>query len=107
MVVDGLIQSLSAGLYAKLLTAFFEARAETLAGMRQAARDAAHDLLRNHAHGTKGAALSLGLRALADMAQRTPPVGARPEDFARWLDDLDHQFTLTHAACVRLGYLQG
>ena len=107
VVVDGLIQSLSAGLYAKLLTAFFEARAETLAGMRQAARDAAHDLLRNHAHGTKGAALSLGLRALADMAQRTPPVGARPEDFARWLDDLDHQFTLTHAACVRLGYLQG
>ena len=105
-IVEGLIQSLSAGLYAKLLTAFFEARAETLAGMRRSAADAAHDLLCNHAHGMKGAALSLGLRALAAVAEQTPAAGAGPEDLARWLDELDREFTRTHAECVRLGYLQ-
>ena len=104
-VVDGLVQSLSAGRYATLLSAFFRNRAQTLGEMRDALAAGRAGALRHPAHGLKGAALSLGLGALADHADRVPTPEAGADAVAAWIDELDRQFARAQAECVRSGYL--
>ena len=104
-VVDDLVQSLSAGQYATLLTAFFRSRNPTLASFQQAVAEASHAALRGHAHGLKGAAVSLGLRSLASLADRPPPAEAVAATRTEWVDEIEHRFDIAHAECIRLGYL--
>ena len=104
-IVDDLIQSLSAGQYAVLLTAFFHSRNPTLASLRQAVADASHLALCGHAHGLKGAAVSLGLRSLASLGNRPPTADAVAATLAEWINEIERQFDIAHAECVRLGYL--
>ena len=104
-VVDDLIQSLSAGQYAALLTAFFRSRNPTLASLQQAVAEASHAALRGHAHGLKGAAVSLGLRSLANLADRPPPAEAVAATLTEWVDEIECRFDIAHAECIRLGYL--
>ena len=104
-IVDDLIQSLSAGQYATLLTAFFRSRNPTLASLQQAVADASYAALRGHAHGLKGAAVSLGLRSLASLADRPPPAEAVAATRTEWVDEIEHRFDIAHAECIRLGYL--
>ena len=105
-IVEDLITSLSAELYTKLLSAFFEARPETLTGLRRAASAGSHETLGAQAHGLKGAALSLGLRTVAEVAARPPSADAEATDIDHWIDELERQLALTHAACVQLGYVE-
>ncbi|MBC7483847.1 MAG: response regulator [Rhizobacter sp.] len=104
-IVDDLIQSLSAGQYATLLTAFFRSRNATLASLQQAVAEASHAALRDHAHGLKGAAVSLGLRSLASLADRPPPPDVAPAALTEWVDEIERRFDVAHAECIRLGYL--
>jgi CheY-like chemotaxis protein/HPt (histidine-containing phosphotransfer) domain-containing protein len=105
-IVDDLITSLSAELYTKMLNAFFEAQPEALAGLRRAASAGSNESLGGQAHGLKGAALSLGLRNVAEVAARPPPADAGATDLDRWIEELERQLALTHAACVQLGYIE-
>ncbi len=104
-VVDDLVQSLSAGQYATLLTAFFRSRDPTLASLQQAVAEASHAALHGHAHGLKGAAVSLGLRSLASLADRPPPAEAAVATRTEWIDEIARRFDIAQAECIRLGYL--
>ena len=108
-IVGDMIQTLSAAQYAQLLSIFFGARRQTVIDMREAVSRAAVDIVRSQAHGLKGAALSLGLRALARLAEQIPAgnadLGSDTAALGHWIDALDQQFSLTHAECVRLGCL--
>ncbi len=106
-IVGDLIRSLSAAKYALLLTTFFEARARTVSDLRQAVADGSRAELGRHAHGLKGAALSLGLRTLAGLAQCEPVAGADADTLDGWIDAIDRHFVTTRAECVRCGYLDG
>ena len=107
VIVSDLIRSLSKAKYALLLTTFFDARAQTVSDLRQAAAEGAHAELGRHAHGLKGAALSLGLRTLAGLAQCQPVDGADADTLNSWIDAIDRHFVSTRAECVRCGYLDG
>ena len=104
-IVDDLIQSLSARQYATLLMAFFRSRNPTLTSLQQAVADASHAALRAHAHGLKGAAVSLGLRSLASLADHPPTTDASPAALTEWVDEIERRFVIAHAECIRLGYL--
>ena len=108
-IVGDMIQTLSAAQYARLLSIFFGAHNQTVTEMREAVARAALDLVRSQAHGLKGASLSLGLRALASLAEQIPPrqsdINFDTAALSHWIDALDHQFSVTHAECVRLGCL--
>ena len=108
-IVGDMIQTLSAAQYARLLSIFFGARKQTVTEMREAVARAALDIVRSQAHGLKGASLSLGLRALASLAEQIPPrqsdISFDTAALSQWIDALDHQFSVTHAECVRLGCL--
>jgi two-component system, sensor histidine kinase len=106
VIVEDLVRSLSAAKYAVLLTTFFDARAQTVSELRQAAADRAHDEISRHAHGLRGAALSLGLRTLAGLAQCEPAAGADADTLGGWVDAIDRHFAITRAECVRCGYLE-
>ena len=108
-IVGDMIQTLSAAQYARLLSIFFGARKQTVTEMREAVARTALDIVRSQAHGLKGASLSLGLRALASLAEQIPAsqsdIGFDTAALSHWIDALDHQFSITHAECVRLGCL--
>ncbi|MCC7152706.1 MAG: Hpt domain-containing protein, partial [Rubrivivax sp.] len=63
------IQLLSAERYSEVLTLYFEQAEATVEQMRHAVRDAQPLALGTHAHATRGAALNLGLPALAAVAK--------------------------------------
>ena len=107
VIVGDLIRSLSEAKYALLLTTFFDARAQTVSELRQAAAEGSRTELGRHAHGLKGAALSLGLRTLAGLAQCEPAAGADAATLGGWIDAIDRHFATTRAECVRYGYLDG
>ncbi len=107
VVVGDLIRSLSGAKYALLLTTFFDARTQTVSDLRQAAAGGSRAELGRHAHGLKGAALSLGLRTLAGLAQCEPVAGADAAVLDGWIDAIDRHFVTTRAECVRCGYLDG
>ena len=107
LTVNDLIRTLSSAKYALLLTTFFDARTQTVSDLRQAAAEGSRDQLDRHAHGLKGAALSLGLRTLAGLAQCEPVAGADAATLGGWIDAIDRHFDTTRAECVRCGYLSG
>ena len=100
-------ESLSPEQYAALLTTFFDHRAESLAELRRALANAAHGDVRSHAHALRGAALNLGLRAVAQAAEQLQASGDHTPvaELARLLDALEQHLVLTRDLCVRLGLL--
>ena len=107
--LDELREALSSDKCAELLGAFFAGRAQTVDELRQAAAAGALADLCNRAHGLKGASSSLGMRGVADVADRLQNSGeaATRADLARLIDQLDRQFSASFEACRRLGLLPG
>ncbi|MEP6874672.1 MAG: ATP-binding protein [Burkholderiales bacterium] len=107
VTVGDVTQTLTEPKYAELLDHFFSERAATLAALRQALAEASPADLRMRAHSLKGAAASLGLRAIAVLAQQlqTSAAGARADETARLLDRLEGTFDLSRAECTAAGLI--
>ncbi|MEO7152212.1 MAG: ATP-binding protein [Burkholderiaceae bacterium] len=105
---DDVRAALSPEQYARLLVTFFDERSTNLAQLRHALACAAHGDVRAHAHALRGAALSLGLRTVAQTAAALEASRADTpvSELTRLLDALDQHLTLTRALCVRLGLLE-
>jgi CheY-like chemotaxis protein len=99
-------QILSPIVYADLLARFFSDQPEALTTLRGAARSANHAALRAQAHSLKGAALNLGLRAVADAAQLLQSATAAGEANGH-IDTLEHALARSRAHCIRDGLLSG
>lgn len=100
-------QSLSAQTFGALLAGFFEGHASASTELHRALVDGAHGELRSRAHALKGAALSLGLRSVADLAQQLQhtEVGTPVAELQRRLDALDQTIKLVHDLCTQQGLL--
>ena len=107
--LDDLREALSPEKCAELLGAFFAGRAQTLDELRQAVDAGALAVLRSRAHGLKGASSSLGMRRVAELADRLQNSGAAtaPVELTRLIDQLDRQFNASFEECGRLGLLPG
>jgi signal transduction histidine kinase/DNA-binding response OmpR family regulator len=104
--VDDARQALSPIVYAELLARFFSDQPEALTTLRGAARSANHTTLHAQAHSLKGAALNLGLRAVADAAQLLQSATAAGEANGH-IDTLEHALARSRAHCIRDGLLPG
>ncbi len=104
--VDDARQALSPIVYADLLARFFTGQPEALTTLRGAARSANHAALHAQAHSLKGAALNLGLRAVADAAQLLQSATAAGEANGH-IDTLEHALARSRAHCIRDGLLPG
>jgi signal transduction histidine kinase/DNA-binding response OmpR family regulator len=104
--IDDARQALSPMVYAELLARFFGDQPEALTTLRGAARNANHVALRAQAHSLKGAALNLGLRAVADAAQLLQSATAAGEANGH-IDTLEHALARSRAHCIRDGLLPG
>jgi len=105
--VEQLHASLSPQQYAGLLERFFASHAGAMSRLRGAAAAGARREAAEQAHALKGAALSLGLRAVVEGAQalqRACGDAARPE-LAPCLDALERQLLITRDLCQSLGWL--
>ncbi|HET6598572.1 MAG TPA: response regulator, partial [Burkholderiaceae bacterium] len=100
-------QSLSAQTFGALLAGFFEGHASASTELHRALADGAHAELRSRAHALKGAALSLGLRSVADLAEQLQHTKAETPatEWQRRLDALDQAIHLVHDLCVQQGLL--
>jgi CheY-like chemotaxis protein/HPt (histidine-containing phosphotransfer) domain-containing protein len=100
-------QSLSAQTFGALLAGFFEGHASASTELHRALADGAHAELRSRAHALKGAALSLGLRSVADLAEQLQHTQADTPatELQRRLDALDQAINLVHDLCVQQGLL--
>jgi two-component system, sensor histidine kinase len=87
---------------AKLYQALLTQAADATDRMRQAVREADTDELRRVSHGVKGAALNLGLHALADAADRLGTSGAvaSASQVALALQRFDETLAATRALCA-------
>ena len=105
--IDDVRRSLSPEQYAALLERFFDDCANTLDELRNTAAAATAAELRAHAHSLKGAALSLGLRSVAAVAEQVERSSddLAPVECARLLAALEQESSLTRAQCVRAGVL--
>ncbi|CAN5913717.1 hypothetical protein BH11PSE8_BH11PSE8_15050 [soil metagenome] len=105
--VQDVCNMLSPGRYGELLAHFFDSHDSTLADMRRAVSDERREALRAAAHSLKGAALSLGLRSVADTAQKLQT--GRPQltaaELMLLLDSLDSHLTTSLEICRRLQFL--
>jgi signal transduction histidine kinase/DNA-binding response OmpR family regulator len=99
--------SLSPQKYALLLSSFFESHAGTMGRLRDAAAAGDRAAARDQAHALKGAALSLGLRAVVDHSELLRRAAADPQgaDLAPLLDTLERQLLITRDLCQSLGWL--
>jgi signal transduction histidine kinase/DNA-binding NarL/FixJ family response regulator/HPt (histidine-containing phosphotransfer) domain-containing protein len=104
--VDDARQALSPMVYADLLARFFSGQPEALTTLRGAARSANHAALQAQAHSLKGAALNLGLRAVADAAQLLQSATAAGEANGH-IETLEHALARSRAHCIRDGLLPG
>ena len=106
-VIDGVRSVMPAPRYAALLATFFDGAANTLAGMREAATAQRDEAVRESAHRMKGAALNLGLKALARTAQtlQQHAVGGSTDAAQRLLDELASQLSASRSECARLGLM--
>ena len=101
--IDDVLQSMTPARYGALLSGFFEDQSRTLSDLRLAVATDARAELRDRAHSLKGAAASLGLRNVAELAaklQLAPPGAAAATLIAR-LDMLEQQLSLAREQCVR------
>jgi len=107
--LDELREALSPEKCAELLGAFFAGRAQTLDELRQAVGAGAFAVLRSRAHGLKGASSSLGMRRVAELADRLQysDAATAPAELTRLIDQLDRQFNASFEECGRLGLLPG
>jgi signal transduction histidine kinase/HPt (histidine-containing phosphotransfer) domain-containing protein/ActR/RegA family two-component response regulator len=115
LTVDDTRRALSPHVYAALLERFFAGQDGVLATLRAAAGRGDRDALRTEAHALKGAALNLGLRAVAAAAQRLQPStapnpaptggDADPTAPAQHIDALELALARARAHCVRDGLL--
>jgi signal transduction histidine kinase/DNA-binding response OmpR family regulator len=103
--VDNVSVALSPGKYAELLGRFFSLHSGTLQSLRQTQGRRDHDSVRSQAHALKGAALSLGLRSVADSATRLQEAAAEGSTtpVEPLLDELDRHMGITRDLCVKLG----
>jgi signal transduction histidine kinase/DNA-binding response OmpR family regulator len=107
--VDNVSVALSPAKYAELLGRFFSLHSGTLQSLRQTQGRRDHDSMRSQAHALKGAALSLGLRSVADTATRLQEAAAdgSATPVEPLLDELDRHMGITRDLCVKLGLLAG
>jgi len=107
--VDNVSVALSPAKYAELLGRFFSLHSGTLQSLRQTQGRRDHDSMRSQAHALKGAALSLGLRSVADTATRLQEAAAEGSatPVEPLLDELDRHMGITRDLCVKLGLLAG
>jgi signal transduction histidine kinase/DNA-binding response OmpR family regulator len=105
--VDNVSVALSPAKYAELLARFFNLHSGTLQSLRQTQGRRDRDSLRSQAHALKGAALSLGLRSVADTATRLQDAAAddATTPIGPLLDELDRHIGITRDLCVKLGLL--
>ncbi|HMC15511.1 MAG TPA: ATP-binding protein, partial [Albitalea sp.] len=99
--------SLSPHKYALLLTSFFEAHAGTMGMLRDAAAAGDRHAVRDQVHALKGAALSLGLRAVVEHSEllRRASADANGTALGPLLDTLERQLLITRDLCQSLGWL--
>jgi two-component system, sensor histidine kinase len=103
--IDDVAQALSAGKYAGLLVAFFDARSRAIAELRTAIAADARTQLHGRAHALKGASLSLGLKragALADRLQSGAPTEP-PAALLESTEALAQAFDASFDECRRRG----
>ena len=105
--IDDVRRSLSPEQYAALLERFFDDCANPLGALPDAAAAAPGTELRARAHSLKGAALSLGLRSVAELAEQVQrsPADTATRELAGLLAALEKDIALTREHCVRAGLL--
>jgi len=99
--------SLSPQKYASLLASFFDSHAGTPEALRAMAASGDRRGVWNQVHALKGAALSLGLRAVVEHAEALKLVAGDPAepDLAPALASLERHLSITHDLCQSLGWL--
>ena len=107
--VHDVSHALSPGRYGRMLGDFFEGSAAAVHAMRRCAVGAEHVELRSRAHSLKGASASLGLHAVAAVAQQLQIITPQTPtaELLRLLDRLAQQFELSHAECLKAALLPG
>jgi signal transduction histidine kinase/CheY-like chemotaxis protein len=99
--------ALSPQKYAALLGSFFESHTAMLQRLREAIAERDRSTVWSQAHALKGAALSLGLRAVVEHAQALKQAAsdaARP-DLNVPIDALERHLMITRDLCQSLGWL--
>jgi signal transduction histidine kinase/CheY-like chemotaxis protein/HPt (histidine-containing phosphotransfer) domain-containing protein len=101
--------SLSAQKYASLLSSFFDSQAGAMTRLRHALGTGDRASARDQAHALKGAALSLGLRAVVEHAEilRRAAADVQGPALDELLDGLERQLLITRDLCQSLGWLPG
>jgi len=99
--------SLSPQKYALLLASFFESHGATMSRLRDSVTSGERSATRDQAHALKGAALSLGLRAVVEHSEllRRAAADAPGPALAPLLDTLERQLLITRDLCQSLGWL--
>jgi CheY-like chemotaxis protein len=107
--IQDVSQALTPAKYSELLGRFFDDRTAVVSALRKAVIDASNPDLRSRAHSLKGAAASLGLRAVSELAQQLQASTQRTStmELLQLLDQLDAQFELSLEACMRSGLVGG
>jgi signal transduction histidine kinase/CheY-like chemotaxis protein len=105
--VEQFHSALSPQKYAALLGSFFEANSAMLDALRHVVAEGDRSAVWSQAHALKGAALSLGLRAVVEHAEGLKQAAAdatRP-DLNVPLDALERHLLITRDLCQSLGWL--
>ncbi|HUG22688.1 ATP-binding protein [Piscinibacter sp.] len=99
--------SLSPQKYAALLASFFDSHADTPTALQAMAGAGDRRGVWSQAHALKGAALSLGLRAVVERAEALKLVAGDPAepDLAPALASLERHLAITRDLCQSLGWL--
>ena len=105
--VEQFQSSLSPQKYASLLASFFESHAGTLDHLRGLAAGGDRSGVWSQAHALKGAALSLGLRAVVEQAEAVKQAAgeAGKPDLGPTLAALERHLMITRDLCQSLGWL--
>ena len=101
------LELLQADQYRSLLAGYLDQAPDTVSRLRQAVRDAQPMELRLHAHATRGAALNLGLAALAATAGSLQDGAAHlpAHEIARLVQRFETQVDATREAAAQAGLL--
>ena len=105
--VEQMHASLSPQKFGALLASFFDGHAVNLARLREAVEGRDRSAVWSQAHALKGAALSLGLRAVVEHAESLKRASADPArpDLLAALDALERHLMITRDLCQSLGWL--
>jgi signal transduction histidine kinase/CheY-like chemotaxis protein/HPt (histidine-containing phosphotransfer) domain-containing protein len=99
--IDDVRQALSPAKYTKVLASFLDGQASAIGELREALHSRSRADLRSHAHALKGAALSLGLRGLGQIAgqlqEKAPDAPAA--ELTALIDALARQGDASAAEC--------